>query len=87
LNYRFCNLGSNCAVSNAQFKKNMKANIQVLNKSSLGVAKEKLSQHRSMGTKSNLSIFQVAHLMDTLKSNSDSEKNQLPSLFFSVGLN
>jgi hypothetical protein len=40
-----------------------------------------------MGTKSNLSIFQVAHLMDTLKSNSDSEKNQLPSLFFSVGLN
>jgi hypothetical protein len=46
-----------------------------------------LIQHRSMGTKSNLSIFQVAHLMDAVKSNSDSEKNQLPSLFFSVGLN
>ena len=65
----------------------MKANIQVLNKSSFGVAKQKLSQHRSMGAKSNLSIFQVAHLMDAVKSNSDSEKNQLPSLFFSVGLN
>jgi hypothetical protein len=65
----------------------MKANFQQLNKNTVGVAKEKLSQHRSMGTKSNLSIFQVAHLMDAVKSNSDLEKNQLPSLFFSVGLN
>jgi hypothetical protein len=65
----------------------MKANFQHLNRNTIGVAKEKLTQHRFMGTKSNLSIFQVAHLMDAVKSNSDSEKNQLPSLFFSVGLN
>jgi hypothetical protein len=65
----------------------MKSQFQNLNRDSLGAAKTKLNQHRSMGIKSDLTIFQVAHLMDYVKSNSDSEKNQLPSLFFSVGLN
>ena len=61
----------------------MKENFQNLNRGSLS----KLSQHRSMGTHSNLSIFEVAQLMDIVKFSSESEKNQMPSLFFSVGLN
>jgi hypothetical protein len=65
----------------------MKENFQYLNRSSLGTAKSKLSQHRSMGIHSNLSIFEVAQLMDIVKSGSESDKNQAPSLFFSVGLN
>jgi hypothetical protein len=65
----------------------MKENFQNLNRGSLGTAKSKLSQHRSMGTHSNLSIFEVAQLMDIVKFGSESEKNQMPSLFFSVGLN
>jgi hypothetical protein len=73
--------------NSAQLKKiEMKENFQNLNRNSANEAKSKLSQHRSMGTKSNLTIFQVAHLMDTLKY-SENDKNQLPSLFFSVGLN
>jgi hypothetical protein len=65
----------------------MKENFQYLNRSSLGTAKSKLSQHRSMGIHSNLSIFKVAQLMDIVKNGSESDKNQVPSLFFSVGLN
>lgn len=65
----------------------MKENFQYLNRSSLGTAKSKLSQHRSMGIHSNLSIFEVAQLMDIVKSGAESDKNQVPSLFFSVGLN
>lgn len=65
----------------------MKENFQYLNRSSLGTAKSKLSQHRSMGIHSNLSIFEVAQLMDIVKSGLESDKNQVPSLFFSVGLN
>jgi hypothetical protein len=40
-----------------------------------------------MGIHSNLSIFEVAQLMDIVKNGSESDKNQVPSLFFSVGLN
>jgi hypothetical protein len=65
----------------------MKENFQNLNRSTLGNAKSKLSQHRSMGSQSNLSIFEVAQLMDIVKFGSESDKNQMPSLFFSVGLN
>ncbi|MBM3453395.1 MAG: hypothetical protein FJX84_09700 [Bacteroidetes bacterium] len=65
----------------------MKDSFQNLNRFSFGTAKSKLSQHRSMGTHSNLSIFQVAQLMDIVRLGSDSNKSQMPSLFFSVGLN
>jgi hypothetical protein len=65
----------------------MKENFQNLNRSSLGNAESKLSKHRSMGIQSNLSIFEVAQLMDIVKFGSESDKNHMPSLFFSVGLN
>ena len=49
-------------------------------------AKLKLSVHREQGTKSTLSIFEVANLMDQIKKeNEASEKEQ--SIFFAMSLN
>jgi hypothetical protein len=49
-------------------------------------AKLKLSVHREQGTKSTMSIFEVANLMDQIKKeNEASEMEQ--SIFFSMSLN
>ena len=45
----------------------------------------KLSKHRDLGTKSPLTIFQVAYLLDVLSRGEDSEEN-CPELF-SIHLN
>jgi hypothetical protein len=47
-------------------------------------AKFKLSQHRSQGSKSQLNIFQVAKLMDTIKRGEDSTENSSANIFFSL---
>ena len=47
-------------------------------------AKFKLSQHRAQGSKSNLSIFQVAQLMDTVQNIVEETSNHKKSIFFSL---
>lgn len=49
-------------------------------------AKLKLSIHREQGAKSNMSIFEVADLMDKIRKNSEAESKE-QSIFFSVNLN
>lgn len=46
-------------------------------------AEYKLSQHRTMGTRSNLSIVEVAKLMDTIKRGQQLKENDTKSVFFS----
>jgi len=49
-------------------------------------AKLKLSVHRELGTKSTMSIFEVAELMDQIKKDNEAtEKEQ--SIFFSLSMN
>ncbi len=47
-------------------------------------AKYKLAQHKVQGENSNLSIFQVARLMDTIKRGEATESDDSRSLFFSL---
>lgn len=47
----------------------------------------KLLKHQELGTKSNLSIFQVAKLMDDLKDAEQMKKNNTNSIFHSIFLN
>jgi hypothetical protein len=46
----------------------------------------KLSKHRELGTKSNLSVFEVAALMDKLKNAQTMEDNR-NTVFFSAAMN
>lgn len=49
-------------------------------------AKLKLSVHREQGTKSTMSIFEVANLMDQIKK--DNEANEMEqTIFFSMSMN
>jgi len=53
-------------------------------------AEYKLSQHRQLGRNSNLSIFEVAQLLDTLKKGQMMKENSSktsPSMFFSYNEN
>jgi len=47
-------------------------------------AKFQLSQHRTQGEKSRLSIFEVAKLMDTVKKGEDLNHSNGNSIFFSL---
>lgn len=47
-------------------------------------AKFKLSQHKVEGQNSNLTIFQVAKLMDTIKRGEDSNDAPQASIYFSL---
>ena len=47
-------------------------------------AKYKLSQHKVQGVNSNLSIFEVAKLMDTVKRGDNTNENKTTSVFFSM---
>lgn len=47
-------------------------------------AKYKLDQHRVKGAKSNLSIFEVARLMDTIKTGEEINNAGNNSIFFSL---
>ena len=47
-------------------------------------AKFKLSQHRTQGVNSRLSVFEVAQLMDTVKRGEQLDKNNSNSIFFSL---
>ena len=47
-------------------------------------AKYRLSQHKVQGVNSNLSIFEVAKLMDTVKRGDNANENKATSVFFSM---
>jgi hypothetical protein len=64
----------------------MTAYIQTLRNKSIQNAQSKLSKHRELGTKTNLNVFEVAELMDTLKSSSSNDDNRA-SVFFSINMN
>ena len=64
----------------------MSAYIQNLRNKSIQSAQSKLSKHRELGTKTNLNVFEVAELMDTLKFSNFQEETKA-SVFFSLNLN
>ena len=64
----------------------MTAYIQTLRNKSIQSAQSKLSKHRELGTKTNLNVFEVAELMDTLKFSNFQEETKA-SVFFSLNLN
>ena len=47
-------------------------------------AKIKLSQHRDLGNRSSLSVYEVARLMDTIKFGEKADGNAQDSIFFSL---
>jgi hypothetical protein len=49
-------------------------------------AKLKLSVHREQGTKSTMSIFEVANLMDQIKKNNQATEME-QTIFFSMSMN
>jgi hypothetical protein len=49
-------------------------------------AKLKLSVHREQGTKSTMSIFEVAELMDQIKKNNEATEME-QTIFFSLSMN
>jgi hypothetical protein len=60
--------------------------IQTLRNKSIRQTQMKLSKHRELGNKSTMSIFEVANLMDKLKS-FDTLEASSGSIFFDVSLN
>ena len=59
--------------------------MQTLRIPSTAQIEMKLSKHRDLGTKSPLTIFQVAYLLDALTRGEDSEENY--SELFLINLN
>lgn len=51
------------------------------------LAQYKLSQHRVQGTKSKLNIFEVAQLMDSIKSAEQMKNIPSNSIFHSIHMN
>ena len=47
-------------------------------------AKIKLSQHRDLGNRSSLSVYEVARLMDTVRLGERVEEQSQNSIFFSL---
>lgn len=54
---------------------------------SIKIAQFKLSQHKLQGVKSNLDIFQVAQLMDTIKYGDSVKRPQNSSIFYNISAN
>ncbi len=54
---------------------------------SLKLAEYKLSEHKALGTKSKMSVFEVAKLMDSIKHASQIKDVQSKSIFHTVILN
>jgi hypothetical protein len=54
---------------------------------SVNIAKYKLKLHQEMGANSQLSIFDVANLMDILRANEGVEVQSNSSIFFGFSMN
>lgn len=50
-------------------------------------AEYKLSMHRQLGSQSNLTIFEVAKLLDTIKKGEQLKNQARESVFFSYSMN
>lgn len=57
--------------------------MQLINSNRVKSAKYKLSQHRVQGERSQLTILQVARLMDVVKNGADLNQTPNQSVFFS----
>jgi hypothetical protein len=51
---------------------------------SIKIAQYKLNQHRLQGEKSKLNIFEVAQLMDSIKTSQQIKNSATSSVFYSV---
>jgi hypothetical protein len=51
---------------------------------SVKIAQYKLSQHRLQGTKSKLNVFEVAQLMDAIKTAEQIKNTTNSSIFYSI---
>lgn len=51
------------------------------------LAQFKLAQHKTQGTKSKLSVFEVAQLLDNIKTAEQMKAVQSQSIFHSISLN
>lgn len=58
-------------------------NFNMIN-NSIKTAKFKLSQHKIQGENTELSIFQVAKLMDRVRAGESKEESSSDSIFFSL---
>lgn len=82
----FCNIIELCAVNALVI--NILSNMQLtgvdIMSKTVVTAKYKLSQHKVEGQNSNLTIFQVAKLMDAIKRCEESDSTQERSIYFSL---
>lgn len=62
-------------------------NITNMKKDYIDFAKEKLQNHKSNGMQSNLSIFQVAELIDVITGRRDEQSVSNAVLFSQIGIN
>ena len=60
--------------------------IEMIN-NSIKLAELKLNQHKVQGVKSTLDVFQVAHLMDTIKYGNDVKRPHNSSIFYNINAN
>ena len=56
-------------------------------KNTIDLAKSKLEEHARLGSNSNLSIFDVANLMDTIHNMNNMTNINQPSIFFGYSAN
>lgn len=56
-------------------------------KNTIDLAKSKLEEHSRLGSNSNLSIFDVANLMDTIHNMNNMTNINQPSIFFGYSAN
>lgn len=62
-------------------------NNNVMISNTVTLAKKQLEHHASQGAKSQLSIYEVAELMDTVKGYAEIKKSNEQSIFFSFSQN
>jgi len=62
----------------------MKLNTNIMINNSVKIAQYKLSQHRLQGTKSKLNVFEVAQLMDAIKTAEQIKNTTNSSIFYSI---
>jgi hypothetical protein len=65
----------------------MNLTLQDMINNTIKTAKFKLNMHREKGIKSELSVFQVAELLDSIKRSEQQKESNPSSIFHSISLN
>ena len=65
----------------------MNLTLQDMINNTIKTAKFKLNMHRQKGIKSELSVFQVAELLDSIKRAEQKKESNPSSIFHSISLN